>query len=1083
MIKGIFALSFKTISIILSLLFVISSLLFIRLSIKPIDASFLIPMIEQKVDIPAELHYSSIEFDWDKKSWGPSLQINNTQWKDDKQNIYLGDISISLNLARLLKLDFRLEKITLKNLVIQGRKKGDKINFHVMSTNKNMDSRKIDISTLDYNHIYTMVKRLGVISIENITTFIHDEDINHIYQMPYLSLKLEAKDDYFQVLGYLDDNQTLFKKGGQVFMAIHKDNLSFSGKLLIEDFDAVAFKDYGPLYNQIKPYWPLEGSALATLESRFTGSLENINEIKDIKDIQTLLPLLANWRLYIHDIHLVFPDWPLNPTKIKEVKAEGAFNIADLSIAIQAAEVYANPRNPLYFPEVEAAFPIKEAKTLGFFDIQNMSLNLTHIQILTDQYDLQGSYKAQFKGGENKHSFSIQIPSMDIDDVLTLWPKTAGRQAWLWVKENIKKGKVQGIFSARIDYQPKENANNWPVHFNSILDLSDVVFNYHEKTPDIYAKHGQMKMHGDRISIVAPVLTSQNMAIYDSQLDFENLNNRHINMQLSLPIELPVQYVMSYLEYFNEDIWNNLPLSEENIEGTLNAAIGMNMPLRADSADFKEKSPIEKLGLYGTGQINNFKIKDLFEQHSLTSEDLLFELQPQKISFSGLVRYNTQNINLSYLDIYTIPQKQAWMINASTKASISEITKALPQTQQALNSIKAKGQIEASIISEENNLKAKLNLKDASFTIPGIQYVKAVGANSSLATDIKIDNNKIDLPNIHLEAKNLTIRARTQFINGEVKNIYFDNIKQNRGEFKGVYELGQNRDQLNLSGKIDLASQGLSLNTSSDNKNGNQKNLDVVFDFTQLWLDNNTILKNVKGTASVIKGKVNKAKLTSYIGKAQAQLLIEPNGNKRKVDITSSDGGAILRGLAINESIYGGRLHIKGEIDDTKQGQPFLGEANLKDFTVKNAPTLTHLFSILNLIQLDSSLKGNGLVFQEANMPFIVKDNKLYINNAKVLGSILNGTMNGWVSLNEKGDISLSGKVIPFTTISDTASKIPVLGAILTGVDKDGVFAADYKISGARNAPKVTSNPLTSIAPGVVRDFLGAVGGAISGEN
>ncbi len=1079
MIKRIFIICIKTISLILSLLFLILTLLFIRLSIKPMDASFLLPLIERKLDIPEQLRYSSIQFDWDKTSWGPSLQINDTRWKENKQNIYLGDIAASLNIFRLTKFDFRLEKITLKNLVIQATKKESKLTFHALNSqnsSNDLNIEKIQTPILDYDKIYNSIKRLGSVSIENVTIYIRDEDINHTYQMPYISVKLAAENDNFQILGYLDDNQTLLQKGGQIFIALNKEDFSFKGKLLIEDFDIIAFKDYGPLYDKIKLYWPTDGSfAPTTIESEFTGSLRNLSQVNKINDIN----FMANWRLYAQNVKIIFPDWPENPTQIEEIKAKGTFDITNLTIVIQAAEIYADPYKPLYFPETDAAFPIKEAKGLGFFDIQNSILNFTQIQALTDKYTFYGSYKAQLKARKNAHSFSLQIPSMKASDALLLWPKNTASQVWRWCNENIKEGEVKGRLSMRVDL---DNDNKWKVNLNSLLDFKNTLFNYNSQAPDIYVDTAQAIMRGGNIAISAPILKTENMNIYNGQVDFENINSNEVSMHLYLPLNLAVKDMIKYIENFNKNLLTKIGLSHEQFEGQVIGHAGMNMIFNNRLLSDETSFSIEELGLYGVGQVKSARIQKAIGEQDISSETLDYELSPKKIRFSGSSFYENQKIDLSYLDIYTISKKQPWAIKASTVVSIPQIHKIFPHTKKGLDIFKTKGKVVASMISENEDIQVNIDLKNASFVIPGVNYNKKVGMEAFLNTNIDIKDSNISLPNIELQAKDLDVKAHTNLTNGKVEKIHVDSFQQSRNHLKAVYTIEDQKDSLNISGKLDLTRNNLSSELSTQKINRETKALDIHADLSHLWMKGNVALKNIKGKVTLLGENLQTADINGTIGNGGISIQIKPNKNKRKVNITSNDGGAIIRGFDINESVYGGKLKITGTIDDTQEKKPFIGLANLTDFTVKNAPALAHLLSILNLVQLDNSLKGNGLTFIEANIPFNIQSQKFYINNGKAIGSTISGTIAGWVSLQSEGDITLSGKIIPFNTLSDTASKIPILGAILTGVDKEGVFAADYKISGNRKNLKVTSNPLSAIAPGVVRDFLNVFGGALTGN-
>jgi hypothetical protein len=65
--------------------------------------------------------------------------------------------------------------------------------------------------------------------------------------------------------------------------------------------------------------------------------------------------------------------------------------------------------------------------------------------------------------------------------------------------------------------------------------------------------------------------------------------------------------------------------------------------------------------------------------------------------------------------------------------------------------------------------------------------------------------------------------------------------------------------------------------------------------------------------------------------------------------------------------------------------------------------------------------------------------------------------------------VELSGTVVPSYTVNRVLGKIPILGGLLTGGKDEGLFAANYKMNGPLEDPKVNVNPLSILAPGILR--------------
>ena len=77
----------------------------------------------------------------------------------------------------------------------------------------------------------------------------------------------------------------------------------------------------------------------------------------------------------------------------------------------------------------------------------------------------------------------------------------------------------------------------------------------------------------------------------------------------------------------------------------------------------------------------------------------------------------------------------------------------------------------------------------------------------------------------------------------------------------------------------------------------------------------------------------------------------------------------------------------------------------------------------------------------------------------------------------------LKGTVIPAYTINRILGSIPILGQILTGGKNEGLFAANYALRGRLDDPVVTVNPLSVLAPGILRKLVGGDAKPLSKED
>lgn len=1065
MLKAIFIKLLKSFCIFISILLLLFSLLFVWIAIKPINLNFAMDWADNKFNIPNELTYSDFELAWGQNSWGPELRLNNAKWQEANSSIYLGDVAISSNFKKALSFQSILEDISIKNLTITIVKEDGKVFLRAFSRRSNGNRQEISTPNINYNQLYNILGRIGGISVQDIQIQFQDNDSEQIYVFPYISVSLRAKDDEFQLLGYLHDNEMILKKGAQIFAGINKQTLALHGRMLIEDFDFVDFSEYGPLPKMLVPYWPT-GSAPATFFATFEGSIE------DFKNIQ----LTSHWNLRTNEVELIFPDWPNNPTFAKEILIDGDFNFKTMILGIKAIEIQADPEKPMYFPNAKAAYRVKEGQASGYLNLKNRYLDLTNISIDTGRYKAEGAYKTQIGWPITKNAFSAQLPEIHITDIMDMWPQNAGEPAWQWIKQNVKDGYAKGLLAMRIDHDAD---NMWKTDFSSFLSLKDIILNYTAKTPDIMVQNASVKMQGENIIIDNIDAKTDDLVINDAQVMVGDIQQgKSPWLTTNININHTVSSILKYLQYFNENMLKNTNIKLSQITGQI---IGnFSLKLNFDNTVDYNNLNIADLNLNGEGVISKASIKDIFDGKNITSDNLKYIINGEIIQFSGPFTFQDQQVNIDDLSINIAGKEPLWSFKATANIPISWLKSYSPDAKKALEAIYAKGSLVATITansSNPNKIDVSINLNNTDFNIEAISFKKPAGTAGKLNLEIHLNGNNIDIPKIYLNAKDLTLTAKTSINNGKLETIDVESFTQKETNLTAKYYTGSSQNTADVKGILDLRRENFTADLTDKKINKNSKPTRVNINLSKIYM-NAAEFNDAKGWLVFQGNTAIQAEITAKAGNsAPIKITITPRGNLRDVRVVSNDGGSVIRGFGINQSIYNGILEISGIIDDSKASQPFEGVATLTNFTVKDAPALTHLLGFLSLSQLSNSLSGNGLVFEKANIPFKMENKMLSINDAEVAGNALAGTIDGTVGLDDNGLLNLSGVIVPFNSFSNTTGKIPVLGTLLTGVQGKGIFAADYKIRGTKQNMQITSNPLKALAPGVLRNIFDVIGG------
>jgi hypothetical protein len=97
-------------------------------------------------------------------------------------------------------------------------------------------------------------------------------------------------------------------------------------------------------------------------------------------------------------------------------------------------------------------------------------------------------------------------------------------------------------------------------------------------------------------------------------------------------------------------------------------------------------------------------------------------------------------------------------------------------------------------------------------------------------------------------------------------------------------------------------------------------------------------------------------------------------------------------------------------------------------------------------------------------------------------GEAVGGTLEGAMDFN-RDRIDMTGTFVPAYGLNNMFNKVPIVGTILGGGQNEGIFAVNFRLSGKVSQPSLAINPLSAVAPGILRKFFGVLGpdGTFSG--
>jgi len=186
------------------------------------------------------------------------------------------------------------------------------------------------------------------------------------------------------------------------------------------------------------------------------------------------------------------------------------------------------------------------------------------------------------------------------------------------------------------------------------------------------------------------------------------------------------------------------------------------------------------------------------------------------------------------------------------------------------------------------------------------------------------------------------------------------------------------------------------------------------------------------------------------------------SGARQVVDLETSDAGALFRFTDVYSRMNGGQMQTV--MDAPSASNP----TQLGTVTVRN-------FSVHDESQLQQAVQSgpqpprtnNNMDFSSMKVDFTRAQGRLSLRDGVVRGPVLGGTIDGMIDYG-RDEVHLRGTLVPLYGANNLLGQIPVVGLFLGG-DKEGVFGVTYEVVGKPGSPILHVNPLSALAPGLLR--------------
>ena len=281
----------------------------------------------------------------------------------------------------------------------------------------------------------------------------------------------------------------------------------------------------------------------------------------------------------------------------------------------------------------------------------------------------------------------------------------------------------------------------------------------------------------------------------------------------------------------------------------------------------------------------------------------------------------------------------------------------------------------------------------------------------------------------------------------------------------GVVKVTMRGEVFDGRGFLKSAISGKEADAKSKTKN---IDLDIDLKLGAVAGHNGEALRSIDAKMSRRNGVIKAFALTGKVGRdtpVTADLRGRAQGQGRDLIILqTNDAGALLRFTDSYSKMIGGQLSLAME-PPTVDPSAKEGLINVRDFAIKGEAALERAAAG------GPVASQNGIAFSGLRAEFTRQSGQLSIREGVVKGPTIGATIEG--TLDYVGNaVRMSGTFVPMYGLNNMFGQLPVIGLFLGGGSNEGLIGVTYEVVGTPGAPVLRVNPISAMAPGVLRKIF-----------
>jgi hypothetical protein len=704
------------------------------------------------------------------------------------------------------------------------------------------------------------------------------------------------------------------------------------------------------------------------------------------------------------------------------------------------------------------------------FDTDNRRVLLTQADISNGEIGIAGTGSVDY-ASEPRLTLGFAGTPMSASALKRMWPTLIVPEVREWVIERVERGSLQRIevgvnspvrnLSRRGPPIPDDglavnilasNVTLRPVDELPLVRDADLKARVTGRTATVTVGQGTMDTPGGR-----------KLNITDFVFEVPDMAPKPAPARVKFRVDGPVPAVAEILASDRWSEFSGTPIDPNTSQGKVAAQVALGLPIKRELTKADTTYAI-------TADLGGFAADRLVMNQKLEANTLKVIANNQGYQVKGDVKINGQQATLDYrkpsegdADV----KLQATLDDASRTRLGFDLG---PAVSGAIP-IKLVGKIGGPDRDSRLGIDADLTQLKLDNILPG--WVKTSGKSSRAVFNVVQKQQSTRLEDIVIDGGGVLIKGSLEVDqNGDVINANFPIYSPSEGDktslkaeraTDGTLKITMRGDVFDGRGFLKSAISGKEADVKSKPKN---YDYDVDLKLGAVAGYNGEAVRSVDVKMSRRNGTIRNFALSGKLGR-DTPLTGDLRGRaqgREVVYLETNDAGAFFRFTDTYAKMVGGQLALAMD-PPTVEPHGKEGLINVRDFTIKGEGSLDRVAAG------GPTGAQNGIAFSRLRAEFTRQNGQLSVKDGVVKGPTIGATIEG--SIDYPGNqVRMSGTFVPMYGLNNIFGQLPIVGLFLGGGSNEGLIGVTYEVVGTPGAPVLRVNPISAMAPGVLRKIF-----------